>query len=437
MKKLLFICLAAFAAASCTQEKQQSKPLYMWFDCEGNYATLSHPDSIRYYVSKIHDMGFTDVVVDVKSIMGETLYKSDIAPYMGEWDGVTRPENYDLLGYFIEEGHKLGMRVHGSLNVFAGGHNFFDRGIIYGDHADWQSQVYTEGKIVPISEIKSNYNGMLNPANPEVQEYELAILREFAEKYPDVDGIVFDRVRFDNITSDFSPLSKELFEAYAGTKVADYPGDILRWTQDADGKWSWSQGPLFRKWIEWRASVIKDFVTEAHRQLKEINPRLLIGDYTGAWYPTYYYVGVNWASEQFDPARYFDWATPEYRNTGYADLLDIYMTGLYYTLVTKAEVDKANGAVGRGRRRMGEENHLRRGSRDRLDLRRAVRGRRSAIHPRRGAGAPRHRRTDDLRYRPYHQPRLVVGAGGRNRRRKQLICNQYKTTKNLTLNVIL
>ena len=165
MKKLLFICLAAFAAASCTQEKQQSKPLYMWFDCEGNYATLSHPDSIRYYVSKIHDMGFTDVVVDVKSIMGETLYKSDIAPYMGEWDGVTRPENYDLLGYFIEEGHKLGMRVHGSLNVFAGGHNFFDRGIIYGDHADWQSQVYTEGKIVPISEIKSNYNGMLNPVS--------------------------------------------------------------------------------------------------------------------------------------------------------------------------------------------------------------------------------------------------------------------------------
>ena len=91
MKKLLLIWLAAFAAVSCAQEKHPSKPLYMWFDCEANYATLSHPDSIRYYVSKIHDMGFTDVVVDVKSIMGETLYKSDIAPYMGEWEGVTRP----------------------------------------------------------------------------------------------------------------------------------------------------------------------------------------------------------------------------------------------------------------------------------------------------------------------------------------------------------
>ena len=284
MKKFLFFCLAALATVACShKEGQPTKPLYMWFDCEANYARLSNPDSIRYYAEKLREMGFTDMVVDVKSIMGETLYKSDIAPYMGEWKGTTRPEEYDMLAHFIRIGHELGLRVHGSLNVFAGGHNFFDRGIIYGEHADWQSQVYTEGKIVPISSIKSNYNGMLNPANPEVQEYELAILREFAEKYPDVDGIIFDRVRFDDITSDFSPLSQELFEAYAGEKVANFPEDILRWEQDAEGKWSWSEGPLFRRWIEWRASVIKNFVVEAHRQLKEINPDLLVGDYTGAW----------------------------------------------------------------------------------------------------------------------------------------------------------
>ena len=347
MKKLLLFCLAAALTAACSQKvPDNGKPLYMWFDCEANYARLSNPDSIRYYAEKLRDLGFTDLVVDVKSIMGETLYKSDIAPYMGEWKGVTRPETYDMLAHFIRIGHELGLRVHGSLNVFAGGHNFFDRGIIYGEHADWQSQVYTEGRIVPISSIKSNYNGMLNPANPEVQAYELAILREFAAKYPDVDGIIFDRVRYDNITSDFSTLSKELFEACIGQKVEHFPEEILRWEQDAEGKWSWSEGPLFRRWIEWRASVIKGFVVEARKQLKEINPRLLIGDYTGAWYPTYYYVGVNWASERFDPAQYFDWATPDYRKTGYAEQLDIYMTGLYYTLVTKAEVDAANSAVG-------------------------------------------------------------------------------------------
>ena len=103
MKRLFLLCLAAaLAAVACAKRQQAPKPLYMWFDCEANYARLSHPDSICHYVSRLHDMGFTDLVVDVKSIMGETLYKSDIAPYMGEWEGVTRPEDYDMLGHFIE-----------------------------------------------------------------------------------------------------------------------------------------------------------------------------------------------------------------------------------------------------------------------------------------------------------------------------------------------
>ena len=84
---------------------------YMWFDCEANYATLSHPDSIRYYIQKSKDLGFGNMVVDVKSIMGEVLYDSEIAPYMGDWEGVERPRDYDMLGYFIEYGHELGVKV--------------------------------------------------------------------------------------------------------------------------------------------------------------------------------------------------------------------------------------------------------------------------------------------------------------------------------------
>lgn len=349
LTKISALCLIAglglFHSCDKTAAAKSEKRLYMWFDCEAHYARLSSPDSIRYWVNRVHDMGFTDIVVDVKSIMGETLYKSDYAPYMGEWEGAERPEDYDMLGYFIEYGHKAGLRVHGSLNVFAGGHIFFDRGIIFNEHPEWQSLVSTPDGIVPIGQIKSNYNGMLNPANPEVREYELAILREFAEKYPKVDGIIFDRVRYDNITSDFSELSKQQFEEYAGVTVENYPEDILYWEKQGR-KPDWKPGPHFKKWIEWRASVIKSFVVEAHKQLRAINPDLLIGDYTGAWYPTYYYVGVNWASKNFDPAEYFDWATPEYKETGYAEELDIYMTGLYYTLVTKEDVDKANGIVG-------------------------------------------------------------------------------------------
>ncbi len=348
MKNFRFIQLALVALLSCTllsctAEKTAQKPVYMWVDCEANFERMSYPDSIAFYTEKMQAIGVTDIVVDVKSIMGETLYDSKIAPYMGEFEGTVRPREYDMMRHFIDEGHKCGMRVHGSLNIFAGGHNFFGRGIIYNEHPEWQSIVYRpDGTLVPISEIKTNYNGMLNPSNPEVRAYQKSILVEFVERYPDADGIIFDRLRYDNITSDFSPLSREQFEAWSGIKLEHYPEDVLTW---ADEK-TWKPGKYFKEWVEWRATIIKSFVEEAHEAIRAANPNILIGDYTGAWYPTYYQLGVNWASTQYDPSeRYPDWASENYHKTGYAELLDIYMTGLYYTLVTKDEVDAAQGRV--------------------------------------------------------------------------------------------
>lgn len=48
--------------------------------------------------------------------------------------------------------------------------------------------------------------------------------------------------------------------------------------------------------------------------MKSINPNIAFGTYTGAWYPSYYEVGVNFASNQYDPNKVFDWATPEYKS---------------------------------------------------------------------------------------------------------------------------
>lgn len=366
MKRIAFLffkisLVASFFLLSCEAETEKANHNYMWFDCEANYSTLSHTDSIEFYLEKCRDLGFGNVVVDMKSIMGEVLYDSKIAPYMGDWEGVTRPRDYDMFGYFLDFGHKLGLKVFGSLNIFAGGHNYFDRGIIYTDKADWQSICYHNGKLTPISEIKTNYNGMLNPANPEVQQYQIDILKEFAEKYPEMDGIIFDRLRYDEITSDFSELSRRQFEEYAGVSVENFPEDILSWyDEEGNRREKYEYGKHFRKWVEYRASVIHDFVVRAHKELKAVNPELIIGDYTGAWYPTYFHVGANWASRNYDPSQvpeYSHWATADYKNTGYAEELDIYMTGLYYTLITKEDVDRATGVVGQ-RSEAGMDNSL-------------------------------------------------------------------------------
>ena len=202
MKKLLYIAFALVLLVGCNNP-QPTKRLYMWLDCEANFERLSTPDSIDYYMARIKDLGFTDVVADVKSIMGEVLYKSDIAPYMGEWHGTVRSEEYDMLAEVEAACRKYGLGCYASLNVFCGGHNYIKRGIIYNEHPEWQSIGWWHNKLVPVNEMHFNYNGMVNPANPEVREYQLAILEEFARKYPTIDGLIFDRVRYDDIWADF------------------------------------------------------------------------------------------------------------------------------------------------------------------------------------------------------------------------------------------
>lgn len=347
MRKAVVILFSAICLMACSKPETAPNNNFMWFDCEANYVTLSQPDSIQFYLRKVQSLGFDNVVVDMKSIMGEVLYDSDIAPYMSPFDGVERARDYDMMGYFIKYGHELGLRVFASLNVFCGGHNFMDRGIIYTDHADWQSICYEQGELVPISTVKTNYNGMVNAADPEVQDYELDILKEFVSKYAECDGLIFDRVRFDGMTADFSDVSRKGFEEWSGISIENWPEDVLSW-YDVDGmlRETWAEGKYFKQWCEWRARVIHDFVERTHRELKAINPDLIIGDYTGAWYPTYNQVGVNWASNTYDASEDFDWATPTYMTTGYAELLDIYMTGLYYSYITKADVDAAAGIKG-------------------------------------------------------------------------------------------
>lgn len=358
MKRLNGVTIVLFAViimAGCASsaKKENKKPSYLWFDAQANYERLSYPDSIDHYLEKAYEAGFTDVVVDVKSIMGWTLYDSDYAPFMNQWKDHTRDEDYDMLKIFLDKAEKYDLDVFASMNVFSGGHMTYEKGIIYGEHPEWQSLNYTENGIRPITELEGKYNGMLNPGLPEVQDYQIKIIREVVEKYPELEGIVLDRMRYDGITSDFSQESKQMFEAYAGVELENFPQDIFYWEEDAQGEAQRKKGPHFNKWVEWRAKLIHDFAKRVRREIKDIDPDIVYGDYTGAWYPTYYEVGVNWASKKYDPSEDYDWATPQYQQTGYAGYLDLYMGGLYFEEVTIEEVRQLNEENVTGRNEPG------------------------------------------------------------------------------------
>ena len=351
MRKLpiLFVLFCTMILAACSQVKQQEvrKPALMWFDADANFARFSSPDSIDFYLEKIETLGFTHAVVDLRPISGEVLYKSDYAPQMiKDRNGFIRDSSFDYLGHFIRKAHELGMEVHASLNVFVAGHNFFDRGPVYSDHPEWASMVYTHHNgIVPITQEKHKYSAMVNPIHPEYQEYILNILKEVAAKYPNLDGFVLDRVRYDGITADFSDLSRQEFEKYLGKTLDAFPEDIFKWVKTGEEKYERQEGTYMKQWIAWRAKNIYDFMARARSEIKSVNPDISFGTYTGAWYPSYYEVGVNFASNSYDPSKDFEWALPEYQNYGYAELLDLYTTGNYYTDITIEDSRKNNNSV--------------------------------------------------------------------------------------------
>jgi len=79
--------------------------------------------------------------------------------------------------------------------------------------------------------------------------------------------------------------------------------------------------------LEFRVKTIHDFVVKAHDKVKSVNPKIQFGVYVGGWYSTYYDSGVNWASPKYDTSSNYSWATPEYKNYGYADHLDFMLVG--------------------------------------------------------------------------------------------------------------
>ncbi|MGP4079241.1 alpha amylase family protein [Pseudalkalibacillus sp. R45] len=198
-----------------------------------------------------------------------------------------------------------------------------------GDEIDYSA---SKTELVPASEYPS-FSTFTNPIREDVRSYELSIIEELIDNY-DIDGIVLDRARYSNINADFSDLSRERFEEYIGESVTNWPEDIfsIEFTEDGQER---NPGPLYQKWIEWRAGNIQDFFQQAEQLVHEKDSSLFFSTYVGAWYPLYYSEGVNWASRTHQPD--YDWASPDYGKTGYAETLDFLMTGNYFYDVTREE----------------------------------------------------------------------------------------------------
>ena len=319
---------------------------YVWVSCEGNWEEFANSrENIARDIAKLKECGFTDLVVDVRPTNGGVLFKSSHAKpqtRMDCWTNrgyvfINRTADFDYLQTFIDEGHKLGLRVHAVINTFVGGclcpYGLGSDGMLFEDSSkkSWASVVNTADGLVNTMDLLDDsvdYGAkFLSPINPQVQDYVLGIIADLAAY--DVDGIILDRCRFDDysLQSDFSDLMKSGFEEYCGKTISNWPSDVMKPGQSA---FNGSTTSLQKQWLEFRAKVIHDFVVKAADKVHSIKPEMKFGCYVGGWYSSYYYSGVNWASPKYDPkADGYYWAGNNYKDFGYADHCDYMFIGAY------------------------------------------------------------------------------------------------------------
>ena len=315
------------------------KPIYLWVDASANFPDFANSkENIARDLVIAKNAGFTDIVVDVRPTTGDVLFNTDVVnqvKYLGAWTSVgyarfDRTATWDYLQVFIDEGHKIGLKVHAAINTFTGGNttSLGSEGAVFRDNVkkSWTTDLNLTGGITNIMQSDKSEK-FFNPVRTEVQDYICNILEDLAA-YKDLDGIFLDRCRFDGFESDFSSYTRQKFEVYIGAPVASFPNEVIPPGIQV-GQLPNPLPKYFKQWLEFRAKTIHDFIVKARTRVKSVNPGVKFGVYVGGWYSTYYEVGVNWASPRYNTASNYSWATTNYKEYGYADHCDHMLIGAY------------------------------------------------------------------------------------------------------------
>lgn len=195
----------------------------------------------------------TDLMVEVR-YRSDALYQTnrnkDIYPNPEPRSYVLDNNGFDPLGYILQRAHANALRVHAWVVVFNATpltSSLVSSNYIYRNHHDW----ITFNKSGSKMNSTEQYGYFIDPGVPEVQDYVLNVLSDLVSGYPDLDGLHLDYIRYPSTTWGYHPTSVSRYEEY---KIV--------------------HGPT--AWNDWRRMQITGFVDRLYRQVKAINPALIV-----------------------------------------------------------------------------------------------------------------------------------------------------------------
>jgi uncharacterized lipoprotein YddW (UPF0748 family) len=340
---LIFLTLVAYHL-SPAYSQNDDKVAVLWCDPLLNISQITNRNGIINIINKARDSGFKAIALGVKTITGEVIYKSKKAPRLFDWQGSQLPVRFDPVQIFLNEARLRNIEIYAVFSLFSEGHLVERKGPIYTNRLDWQTKVYViedgEPTLTPVTEWGYGTAAFANPLLREVQDYEIAIVNEFIQNY-NVDGLIFDKGRFSGIEADFSDHSKNEFEKFlgGGRKVNWWPEEVYE-LKLVNEESEIVPGPLFQEWLEFRSKSIQSFFKRLVNSIRSVDTAIPVANFVGAWYPTYYEYGVNWASETNVPEE--DWASSDYPKTALAEIFDYLVVGCFFPRITMEDAENVD-----------------------------------------------------------------------------------------------
>ncbi len=252
--------------------------LGLWVEAEGPNRILEARSHLEAMLQAAAEMGVQDLFLQVYR-GNRAWYASSFADEAPFRTTLTRG-GYDPLAFVLARAHAKGIKVHAWMNLFNLGRNLeapilkrVGQGAVLTDSRGRSLLQYPN--LQPGDGFTLDTPGLwLDPANPEVQTFLTRLILELLDRYPTLDGLHFDYIRYP-YTVPMIPGSRHrnggldfgYGEETIGRFKAETGLDAWRAKEDL---------AVAEAWDGWRREQLTGFVKKLRTLVKQRHPRIVL-----------------------------------------------------------------------------------------------------------------------------------------------------------------
>jgi len=265
--------IALFAEFSYAQTRAG-----LWVEAEGKNKPFESPENYKLFLNFIGDYNFSDYYVQVYR-EGRSWFPSKLVD-----DSAYRSAHaagFDPLGDAINVAHRQGKRIHAWINVLRIASDMSSPGLkLLGKNAvlidnfgnsllSYDPQGHPPGALGRSHRLDTP-GIWLDASSPAVRQLIVKIVEELLEKYPTLDGIHLDMIRFP-----YSVSGRSLTFPYGADAEARFRADTGR-IPPRPGRAATATTASLKQWDEWRRQQITRLVFEVQQEVKSRGRHILL-----------------------------------------------------------------------------------------------------------------------------------------------------------------